>query len=141
MQHSTELIPLVDTLLANLEPRQPLPEDFIHALHSFFPDSLILAALDLIDRQCVIKNISPWGHIQFDVLGSTATYTVLVNLSVTPVSAYCTCPAFVFAVLISQSHIMCKHILAARLAQKLSLCIERPLTLDGMASLGVSRNS
>ncbi|KAF9263407.1 hypothetical protein L218DRAFT_865120, partial [Marasmius fiardii PR-910] len=89
----------------------------------------------------VIKNVSPWGRVQFDVLGSTATYNVLLNLSVTPVSAYCTCPAFVYAVLISQSHVMCKHILASRLAQKLGLCIERPLTFDEMATLIASRYS
>ncbi|EEB92964.1 hypothetical protein MPER_08446 [Moniliophthora perniciosa FA553] len=88
----------------------------------------------------VIKNVSPWGHTNYEVSSSTATHTVHVDLSVTPVSSYCSCPTFVDAVLKSGSHVMCKHVLATRLAIKLNMCIERPQSVDTLASLTVLRH-
>ncbi|KAI3618703.1 zinc finger swim domain-containing protein 7-like [Moniliophthora roreri] len=88
----------------------------------------------------LVKNVSPWGHTNYEVSGSTATYTVHVNLSVTPLSSYCNCPTFVYAVLKSGSHAMCKHVLATRLAIKLNLCVEGSHSVDALASHAVLRH-
>ncbi|KAI0320791.1 hypothetical protein OF83DRAFT_1162215 [Amylostereum chailletii] len=100
-------------------------------LSFFFPDTLLLAALDLVDRESIVKLVSPWDKCHFEVFGSTGTYTVYPSLTMAPACpAFCTCPAFSYAVLISQSQLMCKHVLAVRLADRLSKCIERSATKD-----------
>ncbi|EMD37311.1 hypothetical protein CERSUDRAFT_83059 [Gelatoporia subvermispora B] len=106
-------------------------------LRFFLTDNLILAALDLIDRESVIKYNSPWGRVHYEVLGSTAMYTVFPELpSPDPDNlAYCTCPAFAYSVLISKSQLMCKHVLATLLAERLQKCVERPINADQLASL------
>lgn len=144
-------------------------DEIVHKLRFLFADTLILAALDLVDRDSgelpsrslplfisifhgfnfgrmvdhglhysrslcrvvsrqlirhmssespqrpdcsilVIKYTSSWGRSYYEVLGSTATYTVFPKLLfdwATPtMSAYCTCPAFTYAVLMSESHTM-----------------------------------
>ncbi|EGO00080.1 hypothetical protein SERLA73DRAFT_52884 [Serpula lacrymans var. lacrymans S7.3] len=91
----------------NLTRRLSNPVDgSLERLRSIFPETTIVAALDLVDRACVIKYTSPWGRSYFEVLGSTAAYTVFPQLDF-PASAscYCTCPSFAFAVLMSESHI------------------------------------
>ena len=107
----------------------------------------------------MIRHITPWGHTEYEVLGSTATYTILLDLDAAPKVPYsCTCPSFIYAVLLSETHLMvcmifflpselmfiilptlsppqCKHLLATFLARKLSLCIERPTDLDHLSDL------
>jgi len=103
-------------------------EEGIDKLRALFPDTTLLAALDLVDRESVLKYRTPWGRCYYEVLGSTATYSIFPRLGWSPhTSCYCTCPAFAFAVLMSESHLMCKHVLAVRLAEQLSKCIERPI--------------
>lgn len=100
-----------------------------------FSEQLLLAALDLIDRDCgmrkyrlflsfplhrikkaslsfmcdfptVIKYVSPWGRSHFSVLGMTGSYTVFPSLHQScSIPFFCTCPAFSYAVLISHSQI------------------------------------
>ncbi|KAH7921405.1 hypothetical protein BV22DRAFT_1072404 [Leucogyrophana mollusca] len=101
----------------------------LEKLQSIFPDATIVAALDLVDRGNVIKYTTAWGRCHYEVLGSTATYTVFPSLfPSTSVSSYCTCPAFAFSVLMAESHLMCKHVLASCLAEQLSRCVERPIS-------------
>ncbi|KAJ7096372.1 hypothetical protein C8R44DRAFT_889682 [Mycena epipterygia] len=122
-------------------------------LQSVLPRNLVLAALDLIDRgngryppvaaaspavnECVLplvlKCIGPVRH-HYEVLGSTATYRVFLNIP-GPISAYCTCPAFAYLVLSSESYLMCKHVLAARLGNQLARCIDRPVNGDEITSM------
>ncbi|KAF9241535.1 hypothetical protein BU15DRAFT_87128 [Melanogaster broomeanus] len=116
-------------------------EEGIDKLRALFPDNTIVAALDLVDRDngcsltslvvapSVLKYRTPWGRCHYEVLGSTATYSVFPRLGCsTNVSSYCTCPAFAFAVLMSESHLMCKHVLAVCLAEQLLGCVERPIS-------------
>jgi len=119
-----------------LENNELLSDDSLMKLQIIFPENLIIAALDLIDRGSVIRHITPWGHTEYEVLGSTATYTILLDLDAAPRVPYsCTCPSFIYSVLLSETHIMCKHLLAAFLARNLSLCIERPTDLDDLTTL------
>jgi len=113
-----------------------LTYDSLMRLQIIFPESLIIAALDLIDRGSVIRHITPWNHTEYEVLGSTATYTILLDLDTAPKIPYsCTCPSFIYAVLLSETHIMCKHLLATFLARKLSLYIEMPTDLNDFSTL------
>ena len=56
----------------------------------------------------VIVYNTPWGRPQYEVLGSTATYAVFPGLPSAnghPL-AYCTCPAYAYTVLLSETQIM-----------------------------------
>jgi len=137
----SEFRTLAETVIASVE-----PDNLKHSLEKlrfFFPDTLVLAALDLIDRENVIKYTMPWGRSQYEVLGSTANYTVFPTLfppGSQPLS-YCTCPAFAYSVLLSETHLMCKHVLATLLAQRLSRCIERPMSQDELAAFVLRKYS
>lgn len=63
--------------------------------------------LDWSNFFSVIHHITPWNHTEYEVLGSTATYTILLDLDAAPKVPYsCTCPSFIYAVLLSETHIM-----------------------------------
>ncbi|KAI0930153.1 hypothetical protein AcW1_008910 [Taiwanofungus camphoratus] len=80
----------------------------LEKLRLFLPDTLLVAALDLVDRDSVLKYVTPWGRVQYEVLGSTASYTVFPDLFYpgSSVHFYCTCPAFAYSVLSSESQLM-----------------------------------
>nr|VWO99929.1 Uncharacterized protein [Ganoderma boninense] len=129
----SELTALLGHVLRNLTPDT---HESLEKLRFFFPESLLLGALDLIDRDSVILYKTPWGRPQYEVLGSTATYAVFPGLSsATATTAYCTCPAYAYSVLLSETQIMCKHVLATLLAMRLSRCVERPVDVDELASM------
>ncbi|KAG1769035.1 hypothetical protein EDD22DRAFT_870568 [Suillus occidentalis] len=92
------------------------------------------SALDIIDRECVMKYKTSWGRHHYEVMGTTSTYTVFPHLGAasTAVSSYCTCPSFAYAVLISENHFMCKHVLAVCLADRWSRCVVRPIEDDDL---------
>ncbi|KAH9839295.1 uncharacterized protein C8Q71DRAFT_505589 [Rhodofomes roseus] len=131
---------LVPTVLESIRP-DTFDEDGLEKLRFLFSDTLVLAALDLIDRESVIKYKKPWGGIQYEVYGSTANYTVFPGLpGPSPdnkSSSYCTCPAFAYSVLLSRTQIMCKHLLATLVAERLSKCIERNIQPNDLAALSV----
>ncbi|KAI0066132.1 hypothetical protein BV25DRAFT_1504144 [Artomyces pyxidatus] len=111
-------------------------EEAVQRLSFFFPRSLLLAALDLIDRACVVKYVSPWGRPYFQVIGSTGTYTVFPQLPLSSrAPAFCSCPAFSYSVLITDSQLMCKHVLATCLAERLARCVERQVSSNDFVSL------
>ncbi|KAF8972986.1 hypothetical protein BDZ97DRAFT_1988702, partial [Flammula alnicola] len=115
-------------------------DDISSKLQAIFPERLVLAALDIIDHGnathiTVIHYTTPWGHSEYEVLGSTAKYAVLLDLRTAKIPYSCACPAFVYSVLMSNTHIMCKHILAAMIARKMNLCIKRPSTADDLVAI------
>ncbi|KIJ49557.1 hypothetical protein M422DRAFT_204963 [Sphaerobolus stellatus SS14] len=123
------LYQLLDWTIISIKPGVPLSDDSLQALRSLLPDSLIVAALDLIDRAQVLKYNTPWGRHFYKVTGSTQNYSVNVDLPC-PVPVYCSCPAFSYNVLISDNQAMCKHVLAVQLARRLGRCSERSVTHD-----------
>ncbi|KZT29206.1 hypothetical protein NEOLEDRAFT_1145474 [Neolentinus lepideus HHB14362 ss-1] len=143
---SLELVPVLQSAInATQKENRDSFEDLLTKLQFFFPDNLILSALDLIDRENVIKYTTPWGTTRFQVFGSTpgSSYSVFPNIScnAAAVSVYCSCPAFAYSTLKSDSQLMCKHLLAAQLAPQLGKCIERSLGPDDLASLIASQYS
>ncbi|KAI9067408.1 hypothetical protein FKP32DRAFT_1588778 [Trametes sanguinea] len=132
---STTMHTLLDIVLRDLS--QDTLDDSLEKLRFLFPETLLLGALDLIDRDSVIMYKTPWGRAQYEVLGSTATYTVFPGLPSPKgyASAYCTCPAYAYSVLLSETQLMCKHVLATMLGRRLERCIERPIDADELASV------
>ncbi|KAF9070064.1 hypothetical protein BDP27DRAFT_642085 [Rhodocollybia butyracea] len=127
----SELLRLADIVIDSLDcDSQYLTEDFLHKLHEILPDTLILAALDLIDQRKVTESTTPWGFVEYEVMGSNATRNVYIALPKTLVSSYCTCPAFNYAVLETGQSLMCKHVLAVRLAVRLNMCVKQEISLD-----------
>lgn len=107
-------------------------------LQALLPEQLVLAALDLLDRFQVVKYMYHGVAPQYRALGTTSTYTVFPDVGdagASPLPAFCSCPSFIYAVLMSETHAMCKHILAVRLAHHFSMFSERPCTLDEIASI------
>lgn len=135
MASSPELTRLVAAVISSVQHNNL--DDSLEKLRSFFPEKLLLASLDLIDRECVIKYNLPWGRTMYEVFGSTANYSVFLKLSPNTETSmsYCTCPAFAYSALLSGSQLMCKHLLATLLAERLSKCVERPINQDDLAML------
>ncbi|KAH9027733.1 hypothetical protein EDB85DRAFT_1974243 [Lactarius pseudohatsudake] len=131
---------VLNTILETIEPGN-LSDEAVEKLGVLFSDQLLLAALDLIDRDCVIKYVSPWGRHHFSVLGMTDSYTVFPSLHRScSVLHFCTCPAFAYAVLISQSQMACKHVLATLIAERLSKCVVREMGKDEFVAFLVRQN-
>ncbi|KAG1800514.1 hypothetical protein EV424DRAFT_1332140, partial [Suillus variegatus] len=80
----------------------------IETLRSVLPDTTIIAALDIIYREDVIKYKTSLGRHPCEVLGIISTYTVFPHLDVasTAVSSYCACLSFAYAVLISENRLV-----------------------------------
>ncbi|TEB38256.1 hypothetical protein FA13DRAFT_734511 [Coprinellus micaceus] len=95
----------------------------------FFPEHIIVSAFDLLDRGNVIKYVAPWGKVDYEVLGESASHLIQMDLP-SRIPWYCSCPSFLRNVLRDKSHIMCKHILGTLLARKLSMTMDRPITAD-----------
>ncbi|KAI0268873.1 hypothetical protein BC834DRAFT_821015, partial [Gloeopeniophorella convolvens] len=122
-------------------------DEALERLGALLPPQLLFAALDLIDRECgkplaarpvpaVVKYVAPWGRAHFSVLGQTSAYTVFPRLRLAVAArAFCTCPAFAYAVLIAQSQLVCKHVLAAQIAERLAKCVVRELGKDEFAAV------
>ena len=103
-------------------------EDLLKKLRFFFPDALVLAALDIVDRDggrwlvlpgegraadvnaIVVRHASPLQRIQYQAVGTKRNCYVFPNLPVrsdSGVSRYfCDCPAFTLSVLSAESNFM-----------------------------------
>ncbi|KAI0085913.1 hypothetical protein BDY19DRAFT_385165 [Irpex rosettiformis] len=145
MSLPTNLMPLLETALNTFDILDsPEEEDeFIEKLRFFLDDNLILAALDLVDRDSVILYNTPWKHTKYEVLGTTSTYSVFLGRpdKTSLHTAYCTCPSFAYSVLASDTQYMCKHLLATVLAIRMSKCTKRvvsPNELAGKIMSGLS---
>ncbi|GLB37682.1 putative SWIM zinc finger [Lyophyllum shimeji] len=133
---SDELLRIADAVIDSVESRE-LTDQVIQQLLSIFPESVVTGALDILDRESVIKYTTPCTYPQYEVLGTSDIYTVFLDMTLSAMPFYCSCPAFSYAVLSSGSHMMCKHVLAARLANKLALFSERPMAPEHLEAMMV----
>ncbi|KAL5483709.1 hypothetical protein EMCRGX_G020116 [Ephydatia muelleri] len=84
-----------------------------HALHAF----------DLVDRSSVTHFTCPSGRELYRVKGSSfRSYTCFSS------SSYCNCPSFVYAVLVKEDSLVCKHTLAVQLATAMNRCREQEVS-------------
>ncbi|KAF9484433.1 hypothetical protein BDN70DRAFT_872444 [Pholiota conissans] len=128
-------IDLVISIVESIEPSDNLSESDLSKFQAVSSEGMILAALDIIDHGKVIRYTTPWGHSEYEIMGSTETNTVFLDIRNSKIPYSCSCPAFVSSVLISDTHVMCKHVLATMIASKLKLCIGRPTTPDDLVAL------
>ncbi|EDO33107.1 predicted protein, partial [Nematostella vectensis] len=90
-----------------------LTDELMSALYFVFHEP-VLHGLDLVDRRSITKLVSPSGRTIYQVIGSAGQmYTCLLS------SDYCTCPSYTYTVLVKMDSILCKHLLAAHLAEAL----------------------
>ena len=107
---------IADQLLLEVKREQQetghISDDLMSALQSVFQQPLI-QAFDLIDRDAITHFVCPSGRELYRVQGSSSqrVYTCLVS------SNYCSCPSFVYTVLVKEDSLMCKHMLAVQLAR------------------------
>ncbi|KAH8979540.1 hypothetical protein EDB92DRAFT_2084712 [Lactarius akahatsu] len=87
--------------------------------------------------------VSPWGRHHFSVLGMTDSYIVVPSLHRScSVPDFGTCPAFaLYAVLISQSQMACKHVLATLIAERLSKCVVHEMGKDEFVTFFLLRQN
>ncbi|KAI0810814.1 hypothetical protein BC629DRAFT_1476520 [Irpex lacteus] len=133
----TSITPLLEYALNTSVLESSEDEDeLMEKLRYFFDDNLILAALDLVDRDSVIVYSTPWKYTKYEVLGTTTTYAVSLGppSKISLGSTYCSCPSFTYAVLMSGIQYTCKHILATTLAVRMSKCVKRAAGPKELAS-------
>lgn len=107
-----------------------LSDNLLSALHSVFQQPL-LHALDLIDKNSVTHYVCPSGRELYLVQASSGNkvYTCLVS------SNYCSCPSFVYSVVLREDFLMCKHVLAVQLARAMGRYKKEEIVGEEMARL------
>ena len=91
-----------------------ISDDLMSALHFVFQQPL-LPALDLVDQGAIDHCSCPSGRELYRVKGSGGrVYTCLTT------SNYCSCPSFVYTVLVREDALLCKHMLAVQLARAIA---------------------
>ena len=109
--------------------RGRLSDDLLSAFQFVFQQPF-LQALDLIDRNAVTHFACPSGRELYRVQGSSArVYTCLVSTN------HCSCPSFVYTVLVKEDSLMCKHMLAVQLARAMGTAHEVIVTNEEFAQL------
>ena len=88
-----------------------ISEDLMSALLFVF-QTPVHQAFDLLDQGAVTRYSCPTGRELYRVKGSGGRfYTCLTS------SNYCSCPSFVYTVLVKEDSLLCKHMLAVQLAR------------------------
>jgi len=89
-----------------------LDGDLLKQLRFFFPDTLILAAFDIVDRDGVVRYTSPLERVQYQVVGTKKNSCVFPSLPIWTdlgVNRYfCDCPTFTLFVLLAESSLMAR---------------------------------
>ncbi|KAH8827566.1 hypothetical protein DL96DRAFT_1101935 [Flagelloscypha sp. PMI_526] len=120
----------LDSIISSIE--NPLTDTILSQLSVLLPTNMITAAFDLLDRDQVTVETTRHGQKLYTVMGSTSVSFVTLDLpDSSAVPVYCTCPAFAFTVLLTESHIMCKHVLAARLHRQM-ISTTKVLSIDDL---------
>ncbi|GAA6060600.1 hypothetical protein JCM10212_004579 [Sporobolomyces blumeae] len=113
---SKSLLAFLEGILESLE--SPIQDEQFVALAAVVGPELLKDALDLVDRDLVVRVHLPNGRKIYQVAGSTTNYTVHPELDR---GGYCPCPAFSQNVVAGRGQqLICKHLLACRIADKVS---------------------
>jgi len=97
---------------------ETLSDDLLSKLYFTF-QTPVEHALDLVDQNAVTRliNVICPDHFVFQVSGNSGSiYTCF------PETNFCTCPYYKFSILKKYDALLCKHVLAARLAICLQTC-------------------
>ena len=91
-----------------------ISDDLLSALSFVFQHAL-LPAFELLDQRAVCHYSCPSGRELYRVRGSGGRmYSCFTS------SNYCSCPSFVYTVLVREDALLCKHALAVQLARALT---------------------
>lgn len=107
-----------------------LSDNLLSAFYSIFQQPL-LYALDLVDKNHVKRFVCPAGRELFQVQASTGNrlYVCLVS------SNYCNCPSFMYSVVLREDSLMCKHVLAVKIARAMGRVISNDISDEEFAEL------
>eukprot|EP00118_Oscarella_pearsei_P010330 m.62988 g.62988 ORF g.62988 m.62988 type:complete len:136 (+) comp35126_c0_seq3:75-482(+) len=111
------------------ETSRSLSDNLLSSLNCVFGQCL-LYALDLVDKKAVTKYRCPSGRTTFKVTGSSG-----VNYLCLASSNYCTCPSYVYTVLVKREALMCKHVLAMHLCCALDSSVVHEISDADMTAL------
>lgn len=96
---------IMEAAIGRLEPG-PLSDSALQGLRYILPDTLILGALTLIDRECVVRYTLENGRQHYVVQGSSAaSYSVYPKLGASR-PPFCSCYAFLHGVLSTRMHLL-----------------------------------
>eukprot|EP00051_Salpingoeca_urceolata_P014624 m.186587 g.186587 ORF g.186587 m.186587 type:complete len:153 (-) comp18141_c0_seq4:88-546(-) len=112
----------VDGVLGRAKATGALTDDDLTVLWTVFRQTFH-HALDLVDRGKVNRlTAQPSARVLYQVVGSQGKlYTLLANEN------FCECPSYTYGV-VRGEQLMCKHTLAARVADALSKCRDRTIS-------------
>ncbi|KAG9014701.1 hypothetical protein FRB94_010548 [Tulasnella sp. JGI-2019a] len=119
--------------------------------HSF----IYVSHLPTIPTIPVIRYQTAWGRTTYEVRGSTKSYRVFtpdgLKLPATqaltelprmctapPMTSFCSCPAFANYVLNAKTQLMCKHLLAVRLAERMDMFVDRTRTEEDLVAVALA---
>ena len=94
-----------------MEVNGKISDFLLEALYAIYGPPLI-QALDIIDRQAITHITCPAGRGLYEVNASSGSNKYLCLLSVN----YCSCPYFLYGIVVRDEAMMCKHLLAVQLA-------------------------
>ncbi|GAA6002884.1 uncharacterized protein JCM10292_001355 [Rhodotorula paludigena] len=117
MAATAALESLVHGQLAHLS--VPLSDDHLRSLALVVGPTMLVDALDLVDKDQVARITPPSGRPIYQVASSSGgpPYTLFPNLDG---GGHCPCPAFSYGVVAQGNQVICKHLLACRLADVLA---------------------
>ncbi|GAB6028684.1 Zinc finger SWIM domain-containing protein 7 [Chamberlinius hualienensis] len=110
-----------------------IPEELMKSLWAVFQKPL-MEALNIVDRRAITRVSSPDGRTVFQITSNLGG----ISYTCYPTTNYCSCLAFRFSVLKYDEYPMCKHVLAARLADAMDLCDERICTDEQISQILIS---
>ena len=94
-----------------MEENGKISDFLLETLYAIYGPPLV-QALDCIDRQAITHITCPAGRGLYQVKASGGSNKYLCLLSVN----YCSCPYFVYGIVVREEAMMCKHLLAVHLA-------------------------
>ncbi|KAH8090753.1 hypothetical protein HD553DRAFT_14787 [Filobasidium floriforme] len=124
---------VVETALDRINNDCPTDDD-LSAL-SFIFGPMLMPALTLVDRGDVNKISLPNGRQLYRVTGTKGKSYTVYPADVRQANAYCPCAAFTYSCLVAEQQLMCKHVLAVRIAEKTGRCKAIVSGRDGVADL------
>ncbi|GAA5915127.1 hypothetical protein JCM8208_002635 [Rhodotorula glutinis] len=126
---------LLDGALSSLAP--PLLDSHLSTLALVVGPTMLLDALDLVDKRSVARITTPAGAPVYQVAASSSSaapggsYTVYLDLLG---GGYCPCAFFSSAVLApGATAVICKHLLACRIADRLDAWHDKRVGLKWVA--------
>nr|XP_022335427.1 zinc finger SWIM domain-containing protein 7-like [Crassostrea virginica] len=104
-------------------------DEILSALNFVFKAPL-LPALVIVDHRDVTTITCPSGRKIHQVVGSSGTPYICL-----PSSYYCSCPSYRYSVLLRDEHLMCKHVIAMKLAVGMGVSKQQEVTDQEMTTL------